>query len=71
MRAYSRWVSITAAAADLAGGITDGIYVGTSGNITVTLQGGDSITIAVIAGTILPIKAQKVTAGTGLFALYF
>lgn len=68
---YPNIIAVTASATALAGGPTDGLYIGTSGNITVTLQGGNSVTLAVIAGSLLPFKVTHVTSGTGVAALYY
>ena len=68
---YPRAVAVTASATALALGPTDALYIGTTGNITVTLQGGDSVTLAVVAGNVLPLKVTHVTAGTGVHALYY
>jgi hypothetical protein len=51
------------------------IYVGGAGNIVVTPAGGGSnVTLAVVAGAILPIRVSRVlstgTTATGLFNLY-
>ena len=41
--------------------VTRAIYVGTQGDLTVTMKGGGSVTFtAVPAGTILPIEVTKV-----------
>ena len=69
--AYPRIIAVTAGADALAQGPTDALYIGTTGNITVTLQGGNSVTLAVVAGNILPFKVTHVTAGAGVAALYY
>lgn len=71
--AYPRIVAVTAGADALPDGATDALYIGGAGNITLTLQGGNSIQLAVIAGAILPFKATHVTAATatGIRALYY
>ena len=43
--------------------VSRAIYVGTGGNITVLMQGGDTVTIQNVAdGTILPIRVSRVNA---------
>jgi hypothetical protein len=65
---------ITAGAGDLARIPTRGIYVGGSGgDVTVTMSGGTSVQFTgVPAGTILPIRIDKMTAttATNVIALY-
>ena len=68
---YPRIVAVTASATALAEGPTDALYIGSAGNITVTLQGGNSVTLAVIAGALLPFKVTHVTSGSGVSALYY
>lgn len=56
--------AITASANDLSH-ITRGLYVGTAGDVTVTLEIGDSVTFKnLAAGVIHPIACVKVTAAT-------
>lgn len=69
--AYPRIIAVTASADALAQGPTDALYIGGAGNITVTLQGGNSVTLAVIAGALLPFKVTHVTAGSSVFACYY
>lgn len=64
--------TITAGAAALAHTIR-GIYVGVSGNVTVTLPSGDSVQFTnLAAGVIHPIAATHVTAATatGIVGVY-
>jgi len=64
--------AITAGASPLAH-VTRGIYVGVSGNITVTTDGGDSVEFTnLAAGVIHPIAATHVTAATatGIVGVY-
>ena len=67
-------VVITADADDLARIPTRAIYVGgTGGDVTVTMAGGGSVQFTgVAAGTILPIRVDKMTATTAsnVIALY-
>lgn len=51
---------------------TRALYVGTAGDVTVTMASGNSVTFsAVPAGTILPVQASKVTAApANTLALY-
>ena len=72
--AYPRVVAVTASASALAEGPTDAIYINVAGTITVTLQGGNSVTLTVIAGALLPLKVTHVTAlggGATAHALYY
>lgn len=51
------------------------IYVGGAGNLVVTpAAGGSNVTLAVVAGSILPIRVRRVlstgTTATGLVNLY-
>lgn len=54
--------------------LCDAIYVGVAGNVVVALQDGTLLTIAAVAGGVIPIAARRVnatsTTATGLFALY-
>ena len=55
--------------------VTRGVYVGASGALKVTLDGGSTITLpAVNAGAIYPLRVRKVfatgTTATGLHGLY-
>jgi len=67
-------VVIVADAGDLARIPTRGLYVGgTGGDITVTMAGGGSVQFTgVAAGTIMPIRVDKLTAttATNVVALY-
>lgn len=51
-----------------------GLYIGGAGNIAITTALGTAITLAVVAGTILPIMCQGVshtgTTATGIAALF-
>ena len=50
---------------------TRGLYVGTAGNITVTMAGGQSVTFNnVPAGSTLPFRVTHVTAGANVVALW-
>lgn len=61
---------VTASATALAK-TTRALYVGTEGNITVTMVGGQSVTFtAVPAGSLLPLRVTHVTAGTGVVAIW-
>lgn len=66
--------TVTAGASALANGTTRALYVGTGGDVTVTMAAGTSVTFAdVPAGTILPIQVTHVTAVSGaadILALY-
>ena len=66
---YSRAAAITASANALALGPTDAIYIGSTGNVTVTM-GADSVTFKAVAGTQLPWKVTHVTSGSDVVALY-
>lgn len=68
---YPNVVAVTASATALANGPTDALYFGVTGNVTVTLQGGNSVTFAAVAGTRHPFKVTHVTSGTGVVALYY
>lgn len=48
------------------------LFVGSAGNVTIEDAGGVSVQYAVEAGTVLPIRATKVTAATatGIVAWY-
>lgn len=50
------------------------IYVGGAGNLSVTMLGGQNVTFAVQAGTLLPLRASHVraagTTATGIVALW-
>ena len=67
-------VVITADAGDLARIPTRGIYIGgTGGDVTVTMAGGGSVQFTgVPAGSVLPIRIDKMTATTAsqVIALY-
>lgn len=59
----------------LASGVTRGLYVGGSGNIAVTTQNGQSVTlVGVAAGIILPVRVTHVkatnTTATSIVAVY-
>ena len=69
--AYPRLISVTASADALAQGPTDALYFSSAGSVTVTLQGGQSITITVVAGGLLPFKVTHVTSGSGVLACYY
>jgi hypothetical protein len=52
-----------------------GLYVGTTGNVAVTMSTGDAVTfVAVQAGTVLPIRVKRVnssgTTASSIIALY-
>jgi len=52
---------------------TAGIYCGGAGNLVLTMDDGTVITLAVIAGSYHPLRANKVraaTTATGVVALY-
>jgi hypothetical protein len=43
--------------------VTRAIYVGVSGNITLTMQGGQSVLLTnIAAGTVLPLRAARIAA---------
>ena len=54
--------------------VTRGIMVGVAGNIVVNMQGGQTTTIAVIPGTIYPLRVTRVkatsTTATGIVAIW-
>ena len=55
--------------------VSRGLYVGTSGDVTVLMQGGQTVTFtAVPAGTVLPIQIQRVnstnTTASDMVSLY-
>lgn len=55
--------------------LTRAIYVGGPGDLTVTLAGGDTVTLTgVLAGAIYPLRCKKVlstgTSATSLIALW-
>lgn len=66
--------TVTAGASDLARVPTRALYIGgTGGDVTVTMAAGTSVQFTgVPAGTILPIRVDKVTAttATNVIALY-
>lgn len=56
-------------------GVTQGLYVGTTGNVAVTMISGDNVTFPnVPAGAILPVRVSKVlstgTTASDIVALY-
>ena len=56
--------AVTAGATALAQ-VTRGLYIGGTGNITVTMAGGQSVTFTgVQGGSILPLRCTHVTAAT-------
>lgn len=70
------WVVVTPSdTVDLAGGITRGIYVGATGNVSLD-NGIDTavIFVALVAGVIHPIRATRVratgTTATPIIAIY-
>lgn len=53
--------------------VTDGIYVGTTGNLVVTMSDGNDVTFSTIPVGFYPLKIQKVKATTtanAIVALY-
>lgn len=60
-------------AADLAF-TTRGLNVAQSGNVRLTTLGGDTVTVALSAGIVFPIRANRIwatgTTATGIVALY-
>lgn len=69
---YSRWLAVTASADPLAQ-MTDAIYVGAAGTITVKTPDGTSVAIPAAAGAYVLVKASHITslgAATSVFALY-
>jgi hypothetical protein len=66
--------TVTAGASALVNGTTRALYVGTGGDITVTMAAGTSVTFAdVPSGVVLPIQVTHVTAVSGaadILALY-
>lgn len=74
-RIYNRAVAIALSdTVDQPSGMLDALYVGGAGNIVGVLEDGSTVTMAVVAGAILPIKFKRInntsTTATGLFALY-
>lgn len=60
-----RAAAVTPAGADLAGGVTNGLYCGASGNVTVMLSNGATVTFTGLAsGVIHPIRAKQVISAT-------
>ena len=58
-------VAVSASATAFANGACRGIYAGSSGNITITDLGGNSVQFVSIAtGVIHPIQATAITAAT-------
>lgn len=66
--------SVTAADADLARKPATALWVGGAGDVSVVMAGGGVVTIAgVAAGTLLPIRVDRVaaaTTATSIVALY-
>lgn len=62
----SRFVAVTASATPFANGACRGIYVGVTGNITVTDPDGVTSAqfVGIAAGVIHPIQANALTAAT-------
>lgn len=59
------FVAVTAGATPFVNGKCRGIYVGSSGNITITDLGGNSVQfIGLATGVIHPIQATAITAAT-------
>lgn len=59
----------------LSNGVARGIYVGVTGDVTVTTEGGSKVTFKnAQQGTVIPIRVQSVestnTTATNLLALY-
>ena len=54
--------------------LTDAISVGAAGNLVAVLQNGKTVTLAVSAAQVLPVRVRRVnatnTTATGLVALY-
>lgn len=49
-----------------------GLYISADGNISVGNEDGDTVsTIPVFAGTTIPLQPYKLTAGTGIYGLYY
>lgn len=74
IQGYPRIVAITAGADPLPAGPTDAIYINVAGTIAVTMQGGNTATLTVIAGAVIPIRVTHVTAlggGATAHALYY
>ena len=62
--------SVTAGASALPGGPAYGLYVGGTGDLTVTTRRGESVTFAAVpAGSFLPIIVTHVTAMTATAVL--
>jgi len=60
--------AVTPSASDLPT-TAQGLYVGTTGDVTVTTKNGTSVTFKnVPAGSILPVRCVKVTAGSDIVA---
>jgi len=73
MLKYNLWTAVTPSdSADLAR-VTDGIWVGTGGNLVAVMQNNTTMTFAVPSGGWLPIVARRInstnTTATGIVAL--
>ena len=56
-------VAVTPSDTDELADPTRGLYIGASGDLKVTTQAGDAVTfVAVVAGTVLPVRVKQVFA---------
>lgn len=72
---YARAATITKHdSTNIPEGPTDAIYVGGSGNMVVVFMDNSTVTFAVVAGQVLPVRAKRVnstnTTATNMAALY-
>jgi hypothetical protein len=72
--AYNKAAAITASDTVNFVDQPDAIYVGGAGNVVAVFGDNATLTMAAVAGAILPIKVKRInatnTTATGLFALY-
>jgi hypothetical protein len=64
--------TVTAGASPLPNGVTRALYIGVTGNLTVTMAKGTSVTFTAVPVGILPVQVSHVTAATAtdVVALY-
>lgn len=58
---------------DQADGVWDAIYVSVAGNLVFVDQGGNAVTLVVVAGTTLPLRGKRINNGSTtatVFLLY-